>query len=178
MRLKNLFLTLLALLLCQNIVADKVRSTFCECSFGMSGERVKEILTKANLNPVSNSEGDLFIKNMQLDEGKFKLVCMMMSPVDGNFYKLIGTSSFETKDAADSCYNAVMARLRELYPNLQIVRRPANAQKLCTYPDDENVVTLGMYKKQDEEGKTVYYVNINYWNKYSSKQIREAQGQQ
>lgn len=178
MKLKFLFLTGLALILClQNIMAEKVRSTFCECSFGMASEKMKEILTKAKLNPIADSEGNLFIKNMQLDEGKFKLVCMMMSPVDGNFYKLIGTSSFESKEAADSCYSVSMARLRELYPNLQIIRRPENALKLCSYPDDENVVTLGMYKKKDEEGKTMFYVNINYWNKYSSKKIREAQGQ-
>ena len=175
MKIKCLFLLGIVLFMfTQNAVADKVRSIFYECSFGMSAEQMKETLTKAKLDPIVGSDGNIYIKDMLLDVGTFKIVCMMTSPVDGKFYKLIGTNNYKTEEAADSCYNASMARLRELHPNLQIVRHPNNAVKLCSYPDEENIVVLGMYKKQDEDGKTAFYVNINYWNKYSSKKIRQA----
>lgn len=175
MKLKLLLLTILSVLTLFPLRADKVHNTFWECKFGMPSVSVKETLTAAKMNPIEGSDGNIYIKNAPLDDATFGLVCLLISPVDGSFFKLIGTNSFETKEEADSCYNKVLARFREIYPNLQIVRRPENAVKLCTYPDDENVVTLGMYKKKDDEGKNVFYVNINYWNRYASKKIREAQ---
>lgn len=175
MKFKLLFLSFLSVLTFIPSHADKVHNTFWECKFGMPSVSVKETLTAAKMNPIEGEDGNIFIKNVPLDDATFSLVCLLMSPVDGSFFKLIGTNSFETKEAADSCYNKVLAHFREIYPNLQIIRRPDNAIKRCTYPDDENVVTLGLYKKKDETGKNVFYVNINYWNRYASKKIREAQ---
>lgn len=156
------------------IKAQKIQSTFFECTFGMSDVQVKDILTKTGKKPDIGKSGNIYLKKEILNSTNYETVCMMFSPVEGAFYKLIGSNEFSSKAQADSCYEAQLSLLRTQYEQLQIIRKPANAIKMCSYVDSENAFYLGFFKIESKDGKTVYYVNLNFWNKYLNNQISES----
>src|SRR5574344_384880 len=169
-----LLVTALCLLSFTPLKGQKVQSSFWECSFGMTNLQVKEVLAKTEMKTIEGKSGNIYLQNVTLDAITYKTVCMVFSPIDGNFYRLIGSNEFSSKAQADSCYEAELSLFRGKYEKLQIIRHPENAVKMCTYLDDDNAFYLGFFKKDDENGKALYYVNTNFWNKYADKRIQES----
>ena len=159
---------------CPQVRAEKVHDSFWGCSFGMTDSLAAAELQERGLEPIVDENGDIYLKNMKIDNADFSLVCLLMSPVNGTFYKLVGSTSFGKKADAENAYNSLVSQLRETYPNLQVVRYPEGGEKMCTYSDDENGMYLLLRKSKNKEGETVYYLNINYWNKFLDQQIKEA----
>lgn len=153
------------------VYAGKVKSTFWGCGFGTPCAVMEESLRKMDLNPIVG-DGNIFLKNVDLDGISFQTVALIFSPVDGGLFKVIGSNRMESKEAADSCYNEALSRIREKYPNVQILRKPDKAERMCTYLDDENIFYLGLFSSK-KDGKKVYFVNLNFWNKLMSKRITE-----
>ena len=144
------------------------------CSFGMTDSIAASELKKAGLEPLIDENGDIYLKDVKIDNANFSLACLIMSPASGTFYKLVGSSSFTKKAEAENAYNSLLSQLRETYPNLQVVRNPQGGEKMCTYSDDENGMYLLLRKSKNKEGDTVFYLNINYWNKFLDQQIKDA----
>lgn len=169
-----LLFTTVCLISCISMKAQKIQSTFWECTFGMTDAQVKEVLTKAGKMPDIGKSGNYYLKNATINSTNYSTVCMIFSPVDGAFYKLIGSNEFTSKTQADSCYEAQLSLFRIQYEQLQIIRKPANAIKMCSYVDSDNAFYMGLFKNQSKDGKIVYYVNVNFWNKYFDNRIRES----
>ena len=153
--------------------ADNVQSTFWGCGFGSSTLALTEALKKAKMEPIPG-EGSLYVKNAELSGMIYETVGFFFSSVDGGLYKVMGSNKFENKKSADSCYDVALGKVREAYPKLQILRNPEEAVKMCTYMDDDNVFYLALFTAK-REGKKIYYVNINFWNKLRLKRFQESQ---
>ena len=173
---KTITLIIVALLctISTNMRAEKVHDSFWGCSFGMTDSIAASELKKAGLEPLIDENGDIYLKDVKIDNANFSLACLIMSPASGTFYKLVGSSSFTKKAEAENSYNSLLSQLRETYPNLQVVRNPQGGEKMCTYSDDENGMYLLLRKSKNKEGDTVFYLNINYWNKFLDQQIKDA----
>ena len=153
--------------------AEKVQNTFWGCGFGMTSAQITEELTKAEMKFAIGNSGNFFLNDAKISCTSFKTVCLIFSPIDGSFYRVIGSNKFTDKREADSCYEASLRCLREIYPNIQLLGHPENAIKMSTYMDDDNAFYLGLFKMKDDKGKNIFCVNINFWNKYFSKQIQD-----
>ena len=171
MRMKS-FLFACLLIFCVNVNAEKVQSIFWGEPFGAMSESFEKCLKNAEFEPIVDGD-NIFIQNAELSGVKFKLVQFAFSPVDAGLYRVVGSNRFESKEAADSCYNAALARAREIYPNSQIQRHPENAEKMCVYPDGENVFSLALISTK-KDGKKIYFVRVSYWNDLKLKAIQEA----
>ena len=176
MSMKRFFVVLMlcALFAGKYSCAEKVQSTFWGCGFGSSCTVMEESLKKSGLNPIVN-DGNIFLKDVELNGIIFKTVALIFSPIDGGFFKVIGSNVFEDRSSADSCYSEALAFVREKYPNVQIIRKPEQAEKMCTYLDDENIFYLGLFSSK-KGGKKMYYVNVNFWNKLMNRRIMEMRG--
>jgi len=168
-----LLFTAVYLMMFTPIKPQKIQSTFLGCTFGMTDVQIKDVLKKSEINSEIGKSGNIYLKNVTLNSITYQTACMMFSPIDGTFYKLIGSNEFSSKIKADSCYEAQQSLFRGQYEKLQIIRKPQNAIKMCTYVDNENSFYLGFFKNESEDAKIVYYVNVNFWNNYFDNRIRE-----
>ena len=127
---KTITLIIVALLctISTNMRAEKVHDSFWGCSFGMTDSIAASELKKAGLEPLIDENGDIYLKDVKIDNANFSLACLIMSPASGTFYKLVGSSSFTKKAEAENAYNSLLSQLRETYPNLQVVRNPQGGE--------------------------------------------------
>lgn len=170
---KKIFIVLLLTLgaIC-GTKADKVQSTFWGSSFGATMTMVEEGLKEAEIE-AKTGNSYVMITNAILCGVNYEKVVYQFSPIDRTFYKLVGSTKFEEKDKAVTAYQEAESRVREMYPNAQVIRHPEQAEKMCTYLDDDNLMYVALFK-QKKEGKILYFLNTNYWNKARQTAIQEA----
>ena len=82
---KTITLIIVALLctISTNMRAEKVHDSFWGCSFGMTDSIAASELKKAGLEPLIDENGDIYLKDVKINNANFSLACLIMSPASG-----------------------------------------------------------------------------------------------
>lgn len=152
-----------------SVSAQKIATTFWNCAFGNASATVYETLKQQELEPIP-TEDCIYLQNKDVYGITFGTIGMKFT-ADDAFYNIFGYNKFENKKEAENAYNDCLNKLREQYPNLQMMNKVAGCLKMYAYADavSDEAFSIGLYK--NDAGK--FFVRLNVVSNYLLKRANK-----
>lgn len=146
------------------VSAQKIVRSFWNSQFGVSSEEVYNNLLAAELEPIVSDDA-IYLKDNSVYNIAFQTIGLKFTSEDA-FYNIFGYNKFDAKQAASDNFNDALAKIREQYPNVQIMSRPEGCLKLYAYVDADSgdAFSIGLYK-----GNGAFFVRLNIFSDYLLK---------
>lgn len=152
-------------LFCVTNYAQRIETSYWDCTLGDTYEQVYNTLKDANLNPIATEDG-VFLKDNDIFKVQFSTIGMKFT-VEDAFYNIFGYNKYTSKKEAMEAFDIAIEKVKLSYPNVQPMSKPEGCLRLYAYTDDghENVFSLGLYKGNNG----VFFLRINIYSDYLLK---------
>ena len=128
------------------VCAQKIETTYWNCTLGTASEQVLESLNSQNLNPIVTEDG-IYLQDKDIYGVRFATIGLKFT-TDNMFYNVFGYNKYNSKKEANVGFE--------------------NCLRLYAYTDDghENVFSIGLYKGANGDS---YFVRLNIYSDYLVK---------
>lgn len=150
---------------CATVSAQKIETTYWNCTLGTASEQVIESLSNQNLNPIVTDDG-VYLKDKDIFGIHFSTIGLKFTS-ENMFYNVFGYNKYNSKKEANVAFDAALSEIKSMYPNMQAMSKSENCLRLYAYTDDghENVFSIGLYRGAND----AFFVRLNIYSDYLVK---------
>ena len=162
-----LLVAFMALGVTAGISAQKIVTSFWNCQFGITSEQAYRTLEQAELMPIVADDG-LYLQDNNIYGLPFQVIGLKFTDEDA-FYNIFGYNKIDSKQEATAQFNDMLSRLKDTYPNMQLMSRPEGCLKLYAYADADQgtAFSIGLYKGNGGN----FFVRLNIFSDYLLKKV-------
>ena len=148
------------------VCAQKIETTYWNCTLGTASEQGLESLNSQNLNPIVTEDG-IYLQDKDIYGVRFATIGLKFT-TDNMFYNVFGYNKYNSKKEANVGFDTALSEIQRQYPNVQAMSKSENCLRLYAYTDDghENVFSIGLYKGANGDS---YFVRLNIYSDYLVK---------